>query len=142
MDTIRQLLEDPVLKCVSTWMYDSYAVAFGATKRCCPRREALFLRGTFCCGNPCLGRRCGRYPFVIGATLVVLFLLVLVRDESRAMRLWSIPGPRRWPIMGNIPDLTSEPWLRFYRFYQKYGSIYKMFVCAERLRSVTIACSG
>ncbi len=57
--------------------------------------------------------------------VIVLLVAIVVRDEINAASL-GMKGPPRWPIVGNIPDLLTEPWTKFYEFYQKYGHIYQL----------------
>lgn len=104
-----------------------------------PRRRPPLMADGSPLSNHSLRASCFPFLFrcrlaVAAAALGVLFLMgVLLRDLVNAARLGSLPGPPRWPIVGNIPDLLKEPWLRFFEFYQQYGGIYKMFIWGQPL---------
>lgn len=63
---------------------------------------------------------------IIGLCFVfVACYFIFKRVESR---LQSLPGPTRWPIVGNIPDLafTRQTYRRLLEFRDKYGDIVQL----------------
>lgn len=56
-------------------------------------------------------------PILIGATGVVIFVTMALFRRSRS-RL--PPGPRRWPVVGNIPQLSGDR-----MFYMKLNDLRK-----------------
>ena len=62
----------------------------------------------------------GRYPIGILLGLIVLYAaLHLVLTHRRIP-----PGPRGYPIIGNILDLRSGQWLKFAEWRKKYGEFF------------------
>ncbi|XP_061172755.1 cytochrome P450 2B4-like [Saccostrea echinata] len=57
------------------------------------------------------------------ALMVCFFILKRVQS-----RLQSLPGPTRWPVVGNIPDLafTRQTYRRLLEFRDKYGDIVQL----------------
>lgn len=63
---------------------------------------------------------------VVGLCFVLMVCFyVLQRVRSR---LQSLPGPTRWPIVGNIPDLafTRQTYRRLLEFREQYGDIVQL----------------
>jgi cytochrome P450 family 2 subfamily J len=63
---------------------------------------------------------------VVGFCFVLMVCFyVLQRMRSR---LQSLPGPTRWPIVGNIPDLafTRQTYRRLLEFREQYGDIVQL----------------
>jgi hypothetical protein len=68
-----------------------------------------------------------RYGY--GAAVSVLVVIVLT-ELALYMRLQSLrrkalpPGPRPWPILGNLPDVASDmPHLKFQQLASQFGPI-------------------
>jgi len=62
----------------------------------------------------------------VSLLFVVVFLIAtIIRDAVKSSRI-GCDGPPGFPIVGHIPYLLSEPWVQFFRYYQKYGGVYKM----------------
>ena len=59
-------------------------------------------------------------------SLLAAFLLVLAFQYCRPSRSSSWPpGPKGWPLVGNIPDLSGpEPFKRFAEWRKDYGMYY------------------
>ena len=56
------------------------------------------------------------------AISVFLYLLVVFRDHRRRGGLPYPPGPPRWPIIGNLPDVPKDsPWRAYADMSKKYG---------------------
>lgn len=63
---------------------------------------------------------------IIGLCFAVMVCyFIFKRVESR---LQSLPGPTRWPVVGNIPDLafTRQTYRRLLEFRDKYGDIVQL----------------
>ena len=56
------------------------------------------------------------------------FLLQEAVFALHKRRLAHIPGPPGYPIVGHIPYLLTEPWMRFAGFSTQYGPLYKLWV--------------
>ncbi|KAH9987430.1 CyP450 monooxygenase [Russula vinacea] len=57
------------------------------------------------------------------AISVFLYLLVVFRDHRRRGGLPYPPGPPRWPIIGNLPDVPKDsPWRAYADMSKKYGA--------------------
>lgn len=68
---------------------------------------------------------------VVGALLVASLAVFLAQEAAFAVhkqRLSHIPGPPGFPIVGHIPYLLSEPWMRFAAFSTRYGPLYKLWI--------------
>ena len=68
---------------------------------------------------------------VVVALGVVAFLVQEAVGALRRRKLAHIPGPPGWPVVGHIPYLLSEPWMRFAQFATRHGGasgIYKLWV--------------
>lgn len=63
---------------------------------------------------------------LLGGAALVLFLLLqqVLRNRSTS----HIPAPPGFPIVGHIPYLVKEPWMRFKNFAAEYGAVYKLWV--------------
>jgi hypothetical protein len=63
---------------------------------------------------------------------VLLGLTAFVASELafslQKRRLAHIPGPPGYPIVGHIPYLLKEPWMRFAGFTTTYGPLYKLWI--------------
>lgn len=64
-------------------------------------------------------------PFLLVTFVCILFVLFLQRVYSR---LASLPGPHRWPVLGNIPAVAGAPILykRFLELRKDYGDIVQL----------------
>jgi hypothetical protein len=53
---------------------------------------------------------------------VAVYLLVSLQDHRRRRGCPYPPGPRSWPIIGNLFDIpTQSPWLAYADMSKKYG---------------------
>jgi 3-hydroxyphenylacetate 6-hydroxylase len=68
-------------------------------------------------------------PFVT-LSLLILFLpltYVLSNEFSRrSRRLAGFPGPRNWPLVGNIPDIKSNAAEKYREWSTLYGAVYQI----------------
>lgn len=62
----------------------------------------------------------GRYPIGILLSLIVLYAAFYLATPHRKPP----PGPRGYPIIGNILDLRSGQWLKFTEWRKKYGQCF------------------
>lgn len=58
----------------------------------------------------------------------LILVIYLAIDYSRYARFSNLPGPAAWPIVGHIPYLLKEPWIRFANFSEQFGRIYRLKV--------------
>ena len=68
---------------------------------------------------------------IVGALVAVAVAAFFVQEAVFAVhkrRLSHIPGPRGFPVVGHIPYLLSEPWMRFAAFSTQYGPCYKLWI--------------
>ncbi|EIW76581.1 cytochrome P450 [Coniophora puteana RWD-64-598 SS2] len=55
-----------------------------------------------------------------------LLLLRLVRASSTSGRQCTLPGPKPWPLLGNVRGLdVREPWKGYKRWSETYGPIFR-----------------
>lgn len=62
----------------------------------------------------------GLYPIGILLGLIVLNAALHIVTPHRGLP----PGPRGYPIIGNILDLRSGQWLKFAEWRKKYGELF------------------
>ena len=62
----------------------------------------------------------GTYPIGILLDLIVLCATLYLATPHRRLP----PGPRGYPIIGNILDLRSAQWLKFAEWRKKYGGFF------------------
>ncbi|XP_035692181.1 cytochrome P450 2J6-like [Branchiostoma floridae] len=67
---------------------------------------------------------------VAGVLDISTVLVLLVSFLATAVLLGRLkrprlpPGPRAWPVIGNLPSLTKQPHLKFTEWRQQYGDVY------------------
>eukprot|EP01138_Halocafeteria_seosinensis_P014356 gb/GECG01014657.1/.p1 GENE.gb/GECG01014657.1/~~gb/GECG01014657.1/.p1 ORF type:complete len:506 (+),score=39.52 gb/GECG01014657.1/:1-1518(+) len=65
---------------------------------------------------------------LLGLLGLFVVIALLIKNEIRAAKVASLPGPPRIPIVGHIPYLLKAPWLQFDRWAREYGTIYRYFI--------------
>lgn len=83
-------------------------------------KAALNLARAYCDANPVASSIV--LALVLGVTLLQAYLLVIKAKYRH------IAGPAEYPIIGHVPYLMKEPWVRFAEFAAKYGPVYKLWV--------------
>ncbi|KAH9892379.1 cytochrome P450 [Xylariomycetidae sp. FL2044] len=59
--------------------------------------------------------------------LFILFRLVVVSRENRSPHAKLLPGPKGYPIVGNLLDIPPKhSWLKFKEWADEYGPIYRL----------------
>jgi hypothetical protein len=54
---------------------------------------------------------------------VSIYFLLVIQDRRRRRGLPYPPGPRSWPIVGNLLDVPSRrPWVAYVEMSKKYGA--------------------
>ncbi|KAH8994594.1 cytochrome P450 [Lactarius akahatsu] len=81
--------------------------------------------------------------FIVAVDIIMasLFLLLLItfRDYKRRRGLPYPPGPKPWPIIGNLLDSPKQlPWIAYTEMSKKYGDILYLQVFGQ---SVVVLCS-
>ena len=59
----------------------------------------------------------GTFPIGVGIGLILLYVVVYLKSPYRKLP----PGPRGYPIIGNVLDLRSKPWIKFAEWRKNYG---------------------
>ena len=81
-----------------------------------------------------------------GAALLTIAVCLAAILLSQCVSAWGvrhIPGPWRYPVVGNIPHLVKRPWSRVLQFSRTYGGIFKVYVCVrvcEKERECVCVC--
>jgi hypothetical protein len=59
----------------------------------------------------------GAFPIGVILGLILLYAVLYLKSPSRKLP----PGPRGYPIIGNVLDLRSGPWIKFTEWRKNYG---------------------
>jgi hypothetical protein len=55
--------------------------------------------------------------------LTSIYFVLVLRDHRKRRGLPYPPGPRSWPIIGNLLDLPNQrPWVAYAEMSKKYGA--------------------
>ncbi|KAI0253713.1 cytochrome P450 [Lactifluus subvellereus] len=66
---------------------------------------------------------------------VLVYLLLALRDHRRRRGIPYLPGPRSWPIIGNLLDAPKQlPWVSYANMSKKHGDV----VCLQVLGEVIV----
>lgn len=78
------------------------------------------------------------HPAVVALVVVAALLTLAAAAQGvKEARFSYIPGPPGYPLLGHMPYLLSEPWLRFAEFAAKYGPVYRLWVFGKLFVVVT-----
>ena len=78
------------------------------------------------------------HPAVVALVVVAALLTLAAAAQGvKEARYSYIPGPPGYPLLGHMPYLLSEPWLRFAEFAAKYGPVYRLWVFGKLFVVVT-----
>ncbi|BFI30206.1 protein MpCYP829-like25 [Marchantia polymorpha subsp. ruderalis] len=83
----------------------------------------------------------GRHNLDIVAACAALLLTLIVRRFFRSERLRLAPGPRKWPVIGNLPSVmgTTPAHLNFLRLAAEYGPIVRLELGAVQILVISSA---
>jgi hypothetical protein len=59
----------------------------------------------------------GTFPIGVILGLILLYAVLYLKSPYRKLP----PGPRGYPIIGNVLDLGSEQWIKFAEWRKNYG---------------------
>lgn len=72
--------------------------------------------------------RIDRSMFSFGFLVVVVFLFVLYKRVSRGYRFYNaLPGPKMYPIVGNLFEVFGADQTHVYKLMRKFSSVYGTF---------------
>ena len=67
--------------------------------------------------------------FALGFVLAVSAFIAafIFRDVfSRNKKVRNVPGPLGYPLIGHVPYLTKEPWVKFLYWAGVHGAVYQL----------------
>ncbi|KAI0791938.1 cytochrome P450 [Abortiporus biennis] len=69
-------------------------------------------------------------PLVVGVAFVAILTWLVVRSSTKKPYP---PGPKGYPIIGNLLDLNTDPWRLFANLADKYGEIFHLDVVGQHI---------
>lgn len=74
---------------------------------------------------------------LVAAVILSLVGLKLLRSKNRLRKLPLPPGPKGWPIIGNVQDLlvkegAEHPWIRYAKWSETFGDLVYLEIFGQR----------
>jgi len=77
------------------------------------------------------------FELIVLGVFAVLFWLFMTRNKTK--RLGDFPGPRGWPIVGNVPQVENKVFHRNLTEWSKeFGGIYKINLMGDEASTIIV----